>query len=209
MARPVGTFKTPGEYQYQTLRCNVDMLKIIQARSAQSTLNTRPPSHALPSDPALPCRSALQLGLTFSDAEGNLPVVDGCFSAWQFNFREFDVAADMYAADSIELLRHSGIDFAAHAARGIDTRRFGEALLVSGVVLIPDVRWITFHSGYDFGYLLKLVTCLPLPATEAEFFEARRPGAARFGLGLRCLATPADANTPSVSGVGAVLPDHL
>ena len=26
---------------------------------------------------------------------------------------------------------------------------------------------------YDFGYLLKLVTCLPLPATEAEFFEAR------------------------------------
>jgi CCR4-NOT transcription complex subunit 7/8 len=31
VARPVGTFKTPGEYQYQTLRCNVDMLKLIQA----------------------------------------------------------------------------------------------------------------------------------------------------------------------------------
>jgi len=28
----VGTFKTPGEYQYQTLRCNVDMLKLIQVR---------------------------------------------------------------------------------------------------------------------------------------------------------------------------------
>jgi CCR4-NOT transcription complex subunit 7/8 len=134
---------------------------------------TRQRAHA----PARPRRA--QLGLTFSDAEGNLPVVDGCFSAWQFNFREFDVAADMYAADSIELLRHSGIDFAAHAARGIDTRRFGEALLVSGVVLIPEVRWITFHSGYDFGYLLKLVTCLPLPATEAEFFEVR----SRFHLG--------------------------
>jgi hypothetical protein len=26
---------------------------------------------------------------------------------------------------------------------------------------------------YDFGYLLKLVTCLPLPTTESEFFEAR------------------------------------
>ena len=53
----------------------------------------------------------------------------------------------MYAQDSIALLRHSGIDFSAHAARGIDTRRFGELLLVSGVVLVPDVRWITFHSG--------------------------------------------------------------
>ena len=81
------------------------------------------------------------------------------------------MSEDIYAQDSIELLRESGIDFAAHAARGIDTRRFGEVLLVSGVVLSPDVRWITFHSGYDFGYLLKLVTCLPLPATEAEFFE--------------------------------------
>lgn len=175
VARPVGTFKTPGEYQYQTLRCNVDMLKIIQARSCETQHAprcTRPALATLPSLLTPPPRAA-QLGLTFSDSEGALPVVDGCFSAWQFNFREFDVSADMYAADSIELLRHSGIDFAAHAARGIDVRRFGEALLVSGVVLIPDVRWITFHSGYDFGYLLKLVTCLPLPATEAEFFEAR------------------------------------
>lgn len=42
---------------------------------------------------------------------------------------------------------------------------------ISGVVLSSDVRWITFHSGYDFGYLLKLVTCRELPATEQEFFE--------------------------------------
>lgn len=26
-------------------------------------------------------------------------------------------------------------------------------------------------SGYDFGYLLKIVSCLPLPPTETEFFE--------------------------------------
>jgi CCR4-NOT transcription complex subunit 7/8 len=26
-------------------------------------------------------------------------------------------------------------------------------------------------SGYDFGYLVKILTCSPLPATETEFFE--------------------------------------
>lgn len=41
----------------------------------------------------------------------------------------------------------------------------------SGIVLNEDIRWITFHSGYDFGYLLKVLTCQPLPTAEPEFFE--------------------------------------
>ena len=52
-------------------------------------------------------------------------------------------------------------------------------LLYSLVISLPfalilfcqQVRWITFHSGYDFGYLLKLLTCSSLPANEAEFFQ--------------------------------------
>jgi CCR4-NOT transcription complex subunit 7/8 len=27
------------------------------------------------------------------------------------------------------------------------------------------------RSGYDFGYLVKILTCSPLPPTEAEFFD--------------------------------------
>mmetsp|Transcript_28611 Transcript_28611/g.80603 ORF Transcript_28611/g.80603 Transcript_28611/m.80603 type:complete len:290 (-) Transcript_28611:83-952(-) len=140
VARPVGTFKN-GEYPYQTLRCNVDMLKLIQ------------------------------LGLTFCDEHGNLPRCNGELSVWQFNFREFRLADDMYAKSSIELLQQSGIDFNEIEERGIDVTQFGELLMSSGIVLNEEVRWITFHSGYDFGYLLKVLTCQPLPATEAEFFE--------------------------------------
>lgn len=94
----------------------------------------------------------------------------------------------MYAQNSIELLTKSGIDFKKHEDYGIDVEEFGELLISSGLVLTDDVKWISFHrygniylyrilpamyvySGYDFGYLLKLSTCLPLPSEESEFFD--------------------------------------
>ena len=53
----IGGYKDTPEYQYLTVKLNVDLLKLIQ------------------------------LGLTFTDADGALPVVDGELSVWQFNFR--------------------------------------------------------------------------------------------------------------------------
>jgi len=135
VARPVGV-STP-DYHYQTLRCNVDLLRIIQ------------------------------LGLTFSDADGNLPPTT---CTWQFNFK-FSLSEDMYAQDSIDLLIRSGIDFSRNEKEGIDVNEFGEVLTSSGIVLNEDVKWISFHSGYDFGYLLKVLTCKPLPEEEFQFFE--------------------------------------
>ena len=85
--------------------------------------------------------------------------------------REFQLGDDIYAQDSIDLLQQSGIDFAQNQERGIDVQRFGELLMTSGIVLNDKVQWVTFHSGYDFGYLLKVVTCQPLPRDESEFFE--------------------------------------
>ena len=144
VARPVGNFKNSHEYQYQTLRCNVDMLKLIQ------------------------------LGLTLCDDQGGLPKVNGELSVWQFNFKEFNLEKDMYAQDSIDLLKQSGINFEENEKRGIKVEHFGELLMTSGVVLNDDVQWITFHCGYDFGYLLKVLTCKPLPENEGDFFETLR-----------------------------------
>jgi len=76
----------------------------------------------------------------------------------------------VYAQDPIDLLTRSGLDFAQHEERGIDPMHFAELLMCSGIVLCDDVAWITFHAGYDFAYLLKLLTCKPLPQDEEEFF---------------------------------------
>ena len=29
---------------------------------------------------------------------------------------------------------------------------------IAGIVLLDNVKWLSFHSGYDFGYLLSLLT---------------------------------------------------
>lgn len=137
VARPIGEFRSTSDYQYQLLRCNVDLLKLIQ------------------------------VGLTFMDEQGNSPPT--C-STWQFNFK-FNLTEDMYAQDSIDLLTNSGIQFKKHEDEGIDVNDFAELLMTSGIVLTENVKWLSFHSGYDFGYMLKVLTSLNLPSEEQEFFE--------------------------------------
>lgn len=43
--------------------------------------------------------------------------------------------------------------------------------MVSGLVLDDRVKWVTYHAGYDFAYLLKILTTKDLPADEKGFFE--------------------------------------
>ncbi|XP_065127854.1 CCR4-NOT transcription complex subunit 7 isoform X1 [Paramisgurnus dabryanus] len=140
VARPIGEFRSNADYQYQLLRCNVDLLKIIQ------------------------------LGLTFMNEQGEYPPGT---STWQFNFK-FNLTEDMYAQDSIELLTSSGIQFKKHEEEGIETLCFAELLMTSGVVLCEGVKWLSFHSGYDFGYLIKILSNSKLPEEEVDFFEVLR-----------------------------------
>ncbi|XP_069691863.1 CCR4-NOT transcription complex subunit 7 isoform X1 [Periplaneta americana] len=140
VARPIGEFRSTADYQYQLLRCNVDLLRIIQ------------------------------LGLTFLDENGKTPLG---YTTWQFNFK-FNLSEDMYAQDSIDLLQNSGIQFKKHEEEGIDPLDFAELLMTSGIVLMDNIKWLSFHSGYDFGYLLKLLTDQNLPQEESDFFELLR-----------------------------------
>ncbi|KAJ0684508.1 putative poly(A)-specific ribonuclease [Helianthus annuus] len=88
--RPLARFKNINDYNYVTLKDNVDMLK------------------------------SIQLGLTFSYEDGNLPIYGTdkpCI--WQFSFRMFNVNEDIFANDSIEMLRQRGIDFKKNSVIGI------------------------------------------------------------------------------------------
>ncbi|KAF5802302.1 putative poly(A)-specific ribonuclease [Helianthus annuus] len=94
--RPLAQFKNINDYNYVTLKDNVDMLK------------------------------SIQLGLTFSDEDGNLPTYGAdkpCI--WQFNFRRFNVNEDIFANDSIEMLRQRGIDFKNNSVIGIYREKIG------------------------------------------------------------------------------------
>jgi CCR4-NOT transcription complex subunit 7/8 len=81
---------------------------------------------------------------------------------------------DTYAQESIDLLASSGLDFYQHQVRGIEVDDFGALLMTSGMVLCPNITWVSFHSVFDFGYLLKVLTNQPLPADESHFFHLLR-----------------------------------
>ncbi|KAJ9453627.1 putative CCR4-associated factor 1-like protein 7 [Diplonema papillatum] len=110
----------------------------------------------------------IQIGLCFRDAVGNAP--PDRVSTFQINF-EFDLANDMYAIDSINLLRSSGIDFDSLKHKGCDVARFAELLMSSGLVLSEEITWVSFASGYDFAYLIRLLTSQEVPEEEPAFLE--------------------------------------
>ena len=75
----------------------------------------------------------------------------------------------MFNQESIDFLASVGMQMEMHELQGIDPKEFGAMLITSGLAMFDDVRWISFHSGYDFGYLVKLMHCKPLPEDEVEY----------------------------------------
>lgn len=128
----------------------------------------------------------IQLGITLWSPEGELPPAhldtassqeqqynNGlvmCPCTWTFNFK-FSLSEDMSSETSIEMLKKAGVDFNKCERMGIDPRAFGARLVDSGLVLQDNVTWLSFHSGYDFGYLVKLMFPALLPKEDETYLK--------------------------------------
>lgn len=162
VARPIGNFAgSKAEYHYQTLRCNVDILKPIQVGITLWT-----PEGELPP----PQPDAALISVLSGRRPACPPNAMYLPCTWVFNFH-FDLEEDMYAESSIELLKNSGVNFQQHQEFGISLEAFGSLLTTSGLAFSDSVNWLSFHSGYDFGYLIKLLTDDALPAEQNAFFD--------------------------------------
>lgn len=153
----MGNFRGKSDYHYQCLRVNVDLLKVIQI--GISLFNEKGET---PAERANASLNELGPGARRNAAQSQMPL------AWQFNFK-FSLKDDMYNQASIESLQQAGIDFNLLERDGIDPKKFAALFIVSGFVCYDNVKWISFHGGYDFGYLTKLLLDQKLANDESEF----------------------------------------
>ncbi|KAH8825183.1 ribonuclease H-like domain-containing protein [Flagelloscypha sp. PMI_526] len=125
VARPIGTWSSASDFHYQTMRCNAELLKVIQ------------------------------VGITLTDEEGNFPEEA---STWQFNLK-WNISEEMYYPEH------------RHEEFGIHPNDFAEFMITSGLVLSKDVKYISYHSGYDFGFFLSILSGTGLPVSDAEYYD--------------------------------------
>ena len=153
----MGNFPTKADYHYQTIRCNADLLKLIQLGITLWS-----------PDGEVPPPQALLAERTGFSAESKL-----CPCTWQFNF-QFDKDGDMYNEEAIETLAKAGLDVNRCQDQGVDPKDFASLLITSGLVLNEDVHWTSFHSGYDIAYLVKLMYPKLLPNKEEDFYKVSK-----------------------------------
>ena len=105
-------------------------------------------------------------------SQKNIPRGSSTLTSIKSKLNSLKISKDFYSPESIDLLETAGIDFKALAVKGISPGVFAENLIPSGLLLNENVNWVTFHGSYDFAYLLKNVTNLPLPEEETIFFKS-------------------------------------
>lgn len=155
----MGGFKDKIDYHYQTLRANVDCLKLIQFgitlfdQDGKTVMDKYPPNVA--------------------NAVSTISKRRYQHCTWVFNF-QFSTEEDMVAEKQAEFLKQQGVDFDKHEREGIDVNKFGSRLFGTGLVCDPAVTWLSFHGGYDLGYLYKICQKGQMPNEETEWNQMRK-----------------------------------
>ncbi|ODV64751.1 ribonuclease H-like protein [Hyphopichia burtonii NRRL Y-1933] len=57
-----------------------------------------------------------------------------------------------------------------HMTQGIPHFNFSELIIESGLLLDASINWISYHSGYDLGFLISLLINDNLPLDEKDFY---------------------------------------
>lgn len=94
----------------------------------------------------------------------------GASVIWQFNF-QYDLSKEMYNEEHLAMLSQTSlINFQQHVVQGISHFAFAELMIDSGLLLDSSINWISYHSGYDLGFLISLLTNNNLPIDEQDFY---------------------------------------
>lgn len=163
VAHPTGPFGDYVGYNYQTLRCNVDLTR------------------------------AIQIGMTLSDADGNQPEgistwrFNFAFDAEQdmispeltdrFRHKGGDVDLEKHQCQGIDVQRFGELLMSSGLVLNENIRwisfcgssRFSEKPTPEKN---SDLGWLTFSGLYIFGHLLHLLTSLSLPDGVDGFYES-------------------------------------
>lgn len=162
VARPMGLFNGKTDYHYQTLRCNVDLLNIIQVGITLFDKDGKEPRPTSDADFEAGSYNAAGRRVGNQSGRSQFPCT------WQFNFK-FSLDDDMFASSCVDALTQAGVNFELLKTQGIDRHEFACVMISSGLLCDEDVRWVSFHGAYDLGCLTKLLIVQPLPEDEKEF----------------------------------------
>lgn len=142
LARPIGRFRGKSDYIYQTVRTNVDLLDV------------------------------LKIGISLSDEFGGKP--DMSISTWQFHFK-MSPQTQMIPIETIELLQKTSTcaDTLPQnlVTKGVDFKEFATLLTESGLILNPNVMWITYSAGYDLAFLTQMLKNTFMPNNKEDYIE--------------------------------------
>ncbi|MCO5557268.1 hypothetical protein L7F22_010829 [Adiantum nelumboides] len=111
----------------------------------------------------------IEVGLTLTSDQGELPVIDGAYTAWQIHLRDFDISKDWYFPDSIQLLMDAGVDLERNRREGIGLYTLGSLFLQHGLVFNKTIHYICYQGDMDLAYLVKAISGDRLPSTNVRF----------------------------------------